>query len=305
MDIEGRQVRFDVTIEGNLSLHVGQPIQSRITPKMLDITREGDRVRMRCDLRTQNQRIERATTVVTGRRSWETIEWPADVRPDPDGARADWGKLHYQLSFDLRFDQVADWVSAEDDIIDIWVLVELEGAEKPIRVVPTLPKGAKEHRLRSSWTSSADRAVVYIPYPTYRTRRIAFLGLEQFSAENYRYLRRMLPSPGPSPGQAVHQDLARRRSALQGAGQRLPLLQVRPPTQPHRRVYYVIDQASPDRARVAALGNVVERVSRGHIRYSLLASRLVGTTTPNISSPPVTAPSPGSRVACGSSSSTG
>ncbi len=277
MDIEGRQVRFDVTIEGNLSLHVGQPIQSRITPKMLDITREGDRVRMRCDLRTQNQRIERATTVVTGRRSWETIEWPADVRPDPDGARADWGKLHYQLSFDLRFDQVADWVSAEDDIIDIWVLVELEGAEKPIRVVPTLPKGAKEHRLRSSWTSSADRAVVYIPYPTYRTRRIAFR-VEQFSAENYRYLRRLLRVSWLMP---LVKPFTRiwliGEVPFKAQDNGFHFFRYLRRVHPTLRAFYVLDADSADRSKVEPLGQLVERGSRRHILYSLLASRLVGS----------------------------
>jgi CDP-glycerol glycerophosphotransferase len=274
-DVDGVEVLLETTLRGNLSLRFDDDVLVRVVATTLDLEQGRDETRMRCELVTHNRAIERATLVTLGRQSQTRVEIDVPFEWLEAQTRSDWGQLHYELTAPLAFTGVAARLPDIDDVIDVALELELEGRSTPARVGFNLPERLEEHRLKSTVGHVGDRAHLFIPYLTFRSHRLAYR-VERFSAADYAFLERMLLVSWAFP-------LIKPFARIWLVGEvpykaqdngyhffRHVRLQ-----HPRRRAYYVIDAASPEKAKLEPLGNVVERFSRRHILYSMMASRLV------------------------------
>lgn len=210
-----------------------------------------------------------------GRRFADTVE-DLPVTVVPADATAAHGLHEYHVSFDIRPSGAAE--NEREGIIDPSLTVDLDGFELPARVL-LFQKDFPKARLRDLPVPAATGEHVdqWVPYLTFRGKRLAFW-TERFTTANHAYLRRLtrwawLLAPmrpfsgiwlvGEAPYKAQDNGFQLFRWIRQA--------------QPERRAYYVIDADSPDRAKVEPLGNVVTTRSREHIRYTVLASRFVGS----------------------------
>ena len=102
--------------------------------------------------------------------------------------------------------------------------------------------------------------------------------VEHFALEDYRYLQRMLKISWVFP---LLKPFARiwlvGEVPYKAQDNGYHFFRWMRRTHPRRRAYFVIEADSPDREKLEPLGNIVEHSTRRHIRYSLLASRLVGS----------------------------
>lgn len=214
-------------------------------------------------------------TLRFGRRFADTSEEiPVTVEArDPTAAH---GLHEYHVSFDVKPSPAGP--DDREGIIDPSLTVDLDGFDLPVRVL-FFEKDFPRARYRDLPVPTSDGRHVdqWVPYLTFRGKRLAFW-TERFTAENHRYLRRLsrwawLFAPirpftgiwlvGEAPYKAQDNGFQ-----LFGWIRR---------HHPERRAYYVIDADSPDRAKVEPFGNVVTTRSREHIRYTVLASRFVGS----------------------------
>lgn len=194
----------------------------------------------------------------------------------PSDATAAHGMHEYRVTFDVLPSAVDD--DEPEGIVDPYLVIDLDGFEFPVRV-PFFRKDFKRPRFGDVPvpTTGGGHVDQWVPYLTFRAKRLAFWS-ERFTVANHAYLRRLarwawLLAPirpfsgiwlvGEVPYKAQDNGFHLFRWIRQ--------------THPRRRAYYVIDASSPDRAKVEPLGNVVTARSRDHIRYTVLASRFVGS----------------------------
>ncbi len=199
---------------------------------------------------------------------------PIDLkRIDPT---AHHGLHSYRISFSGRPGPAHP--DEREGIVDPFVWMELPGFEDPIRGL-LAAKDFPRPRLKDLPVPTADGEHVdlWVPYLTFRGKRLAFW-TERFTVDAHAYLRRLtrwawlLAPIRPFTGIWLVGEV---RYKAQDNGYQL-FRWIRE-HQPKRRAYYVIDADSPDRDKVEALGNVVLSRSREHIRYTVLASRFVGS----------------------------
>lgn len=263
-----------VTDQGNVSVRYAlKPIKRwEVEGKHLEVGPHG--IRGELVLNTFS-RPARSIAFRLGRRFADTIE-DLPVTIEPLDATARHGLYSYRIAFDIQPTGAGE--DEREGIIDPTLAVDIDGFDMPSRVL-LFQKDFPKARLKDLPVPAATGRHVdlWVPYLTFRGKRLAFW-TERFTTENHAYLRRLtrwawLLAPirpftgiwlvGEAPYKAQDNGFQLFRWIRQA--------------HPERRAYYVIDADSPDRAKVEPFGNVVTTRSRDHIRYSVLASRLVGS----------------------------
>ena len=274
-EVDGVEVLLETTLRGNLSLRFDDDVVIRVVATMSRFEQRRNETLMRCELVTHNRAIEHASLVVLGRQSQTRVETDLPFELLDQQTRLDFGLLHYELTAPLDFGTIAARLPELDDVIDVALELAIEGRSTPTRVGLRLPEGLEEHRLTSTVGHVEDRSHLFIPYLTFRSHRLAYR-IERFSAADYAFLERMLwvswafPLIKPFARIWLVGEVPYKAQDNGYHFFRHVRLQ-----HPRRRAYYVIDAASPEKAKLEPLGHVVERFSRRHILYSMLASRLV------------------------------
>ncbi|MFT4164119.1 MAG: CDP-glycerol glycerophosphotransferase family protein [Microlunatus sp.] len=279
--IEGIDVRLEMTVKGNLSLRIDSP--TRTAPRCVteSYTHDGHRTTMVCDVKTNNHALLDAKAVVLGRRSGTRLVTDAPFAWSAERSRDDHGLLHYDVRAKFDLMEISRRISESDDILEFVLEVRTEANEEPYQLTFRLPDTYPEHRLKSTPSTvteqSGSRTHLFIPYLTYRQRRLAYR-VEHFDSGNYRYLRRMLRLSWLFP---IAKPFTRiwlvGEVPYKAQDNGLHFFRYLRTERPNCRAYYVIDAKSPDREKLMSLGNVIDRFSRQHILYSLLASRLVSS----------------------------
>ena len=228
-------------------------------------------------MKSHNRALLTATTVVFGRMSRTRLESPAEFSVDERQTREDSGLLHYAVRPRLDLGEIARALPEVDELLDVSLEVTVEGRTEPASFVIRFPDDFDERRLETIVTEQDQSTHLFMPYLTYRNRRLAYR-TERFVTADYRYLRRLLwvawlfPLIKPFTRIWLVGEVPYK---AQDNG--LHFFRYLRAQHPRRRAYYVIDAGSPDREKLVALGNVIDRGSRRHMLYSLLASRLVSS----------------------------
>lgn len=277
-EVDGRRVAVETTLRHNLVLRFGPPSPRRptVTTRRVRPTRDG-RLHLELAVGTDDVPAEDVALLAVGRQSHERYLVPLDA-PAARVPSAGFGRMVVDLLVDVDLGAVLDQVGDAEDTVDLFVAVRPGADDELLARVPGV-RGLRGRRLRSAPVprrGGADTTLL-VPYLTFRGKSLSYR-IEQFTTENYRYLRRLsrfgwvfvLTRPftrvwliGEVPYKAQDNGFQLFRYLRR--------------THPGRRAYYVIDAGSPDRARVAEFGNVVDRFSREHIRATFQASRLIGS----------------------------
>ncbi|MEN0129212.1 MAG: CDP-glycerol glycerophosphotransferase family protein [Brevundimonas sp.] len=233
-------------------------------------------IRVDLELSTRNSPITAADLVATGRQSGERVVAPVTTAFQAEAGTHKNGRLVYSATGELDMRSLATAMPAGEETVDIQ-LVTNPGTADERRLRVHVPRGRRGRRMRSATTDVAGTTTLFVPYSTFRAHNLSYR-LERYATGDYRYMRRLarfgwvfsLTRPftriwlvGEVPYKAQDNGFALFRHVRT--------------TAPRRRAYYVIDAESPDLAKVAQYGNVVTMRSRQHIRYTMAASRLVGS----------------------------
>jgi CDP-glycerol glycerophosphotransferase len=134
---------------------------------------------------------------------------------------------------------------------------------------------------RPGWADRDGRAVAISPYYTFKSMRTSF-NVRLFDARDFAYMRRQLRLRHVTRALNWRRDIwliGERPHTAQDNG--YWFFRYLREQHPDVDAYYVIRADSPERAKVEALGNVVEFGSREHIRLTLLATKIVGSHHPD------------------------
>ncbi len=277
MELDGTEVLLETTMAGNLSLRFDDEPTVAVRYWVEHIACRPDHFSVSCVARTHNRAIERARLVALGRQSQLTVSRDVSVTLRDAQTRAAHGLMEFDLTARLDLADLVGQFPNSDDIVDLAIELEIEGRTETVRFGFRPPPAFDESRLRSGVATEGQRAHLFIPYLTYRSHRLA-VRVEHFALEDYRYLQRMLKISWLFP---LLKPFARiwlvGEVPYKAQDNGYHFFRWMRRTHPRRRAYFVIDADSPDREKLEPLGNIVEHSTRRHIRYSLLASRLVGS----------------------------
>ena len=268
---------FVASRAGNFSIFVGPPRDVDIRTETTRMHTRGGALRVRGTFTTGNARLLDVAVLAVERETGRAVEIATEEDLDIETTRASNGLPHHRVAAAVPFERLAPHGECAADTVDLYYLFRFADGTPEQRRGIVVPSLLRRRGLRDGRSIGSTHVVTFTPYRTSKAQRVA-LRAARFTRADHRYLRRMmLVAPllqlvrpflgiwllGEQPYKA--QDNAYR------------LFQWLREHHPRRRAYYVIESDSPDRAKLEPLGNVVTMHSRDHIRYTLLASRFLGT----------------------------
>lgn len=277
--VDGIGVRVEVGAGGNVILAVEEELPAtpmsartvafrpRSTAIEIGLRVEGDAA------------LSDAAVVLTERRTGLNVRVPMTITADHRALRSEQGRLAYVVTALVDMASVTQQLPSDSEYVPIHVaLYDDRGEERTVGL--RLPSDDRRSSLRPVTAFTPGMTSHYIPYLTFKGSRIS-LKVDHFEPAAFQELRRRLRWAWLMP-------VARRFAGVWLVGELPDRAQdngyhffrwVRE-NHPDRRIYYVITADSPHRERLEKLGNVVVRGSEQHVRYSLLATRLVSTHLP-------------------------
>lgn len=277
--IDGLGVRVEVSRQGNILLAIDEQLPpARLTMETTQFRPRGTVLDVA--LRAEGNRfVSEAAIVLTDRRTGVNVSTPMSVAADQEAIRSLQGALVHRLAATVDLAAVTAQLPADSEYIPIHIaIVDDRGEVQNVGV--RLPSGASASSLRPVTVIGQERTSHYVPYRTFKGSRIS-LKVDHFEPGAFQALERRLRWAWLMP-------IARRFAGVWLVGELPDRAQdngyhffrwVRE-NHPDKRVYYVITADSPHRERLEQVGNVVVRGSEEHVRYSLLATRLVSTHLP-------------------------
>jgi len=274
--VEGTPVVVQNSRTGVLSVAFGEIEQVAPASATRSLQHRDEQILVELEVSTRNAVVSAANLVATGRQSGVRHTSPLRVTADREASTRKNGRLVHQVVGHVSALELAALLPSAEETVDLHVVTNPgEADERWVRV--RVPKGRRGRRMRSVSADEGARTTLLVPYSTFRAHNVSYR-VERYRTEDYRYMRRLarfgwvftLTRPftriwliGEVPYKAQDNGFQLFRHLRT--------------TSPGRRAYYVIDAASPDRAKVEPYGNVVTVRSREHIRYTMAASRLVGS----------------------------
>jgi CDP-glycerol glycerophosphotransferase len=266
----------DVSSFGNVNLLVGaaEGSQVRVTDARLGV--QGTTLRVGAKLFTGAERPTKLVLVAQGRQTHLEHAVPLSWQFDEAATRTGRGQLCYAVSGEIDLADVPAIADEREETVDFFVRFTSASGRTAERRLPDPGKGRRSS-IRSVPVERGGRTHLLVPYVTFRGSNLS-MRLERFLPEDYAYLRRIQRVAWFFPVVRLFTSIwlvGEVPYKAQDNGYRF--FEYLRKEHPRRRAYYVIERDSPDFDKVAALGNVVPRFSREHIRYTLLASRFVGS----------------------------
>ena len=272
----GRRGLVDVSSFGNVNLLVGQATGSQVRVADAHLEVHGTTLHVRAHLFAGAERPATLELVAQGRQTHHHHVVPLAWRFDEQATHGGKGQLCYAVEGELDLADVPAVADLGEETIDFFVRYTSASGRTGERRLPDPGRGRRS-AVASVPVERGGLTHLLVPYVTFRGSNLS-MRLERFRPEDYAYLRRVRRASWLFPVARLFTDVwlvGEVPYKAQDNGYRFFEYVRR--EHPRKRAYYVIDQDSPDFDKVAALGNVVPRFSREHIRYTLLASRFVGS----------------------------
>ncbi|MBD8060430.1 CDP-glycerol glycerophosphotransferase family protein [Cellulomonas sp. JH27-2] len=285
--VERPQRRLETVVDGTTAvvqssrtgaLSIGLGDAPEASPALLThrLAHGDEKIAVDLELSTRNVVVAAAQLVATGRQSGVRLTAPLTVTADPEASTQGNGGLVHRVTGHVSALELAALLPATEETVDLHVVTNPgEPGERWVRV--RVPNGHRGRRMRSVSADEGAQTTLFVPYSTFRAHNVSYR-VERYRTEDYRYMCRLARF-----GWAFTLTRPFTRIWLIGEvpykaqDNGFQLFRHLRTTSPGRRAYYVIDAASPDRAKLEPYGNVVTVRSREHIRYTMAASRLVGS----------------------------
>ena len=276
LDVDGVHAMISVVGGGNIVIEFGAGRAARATSRTLQLSLNRSRSHYTARLEGCSNALTSVSLVVAGRESQSRTELTAPTVTDIT-SNADFGRHTYELTGPIPLDRIGPAEKNWDEIHDIYFDVLLQGSDKPVRKYLYSPGALKRRSVRDVVLDGDKVSHLVLPYFAAKTHQLA-LRVENFAPDNLRFLRRLLWVAWLlTPLRPILGIWLIGEMPYKAQDNGFHFFRWIRTTQPRRRAFYVIDPHAPEYANVEPFGNVLERGSRKHILFTVLASRFLGT----------------------------
>ena len=276
LDVDGVPALVSAIGGGNIVIEFGKGRTARATSRTVQLSLNRSRSHYTVRLEGCSNALTSVSLVVAGRESQSRTELTAPTITDMTSS-AEFGQHRYELTGPIPLDRIGPAGENWDELHDIYFDVLLQGSDKPVRKYLYSPGALKRRAVRDVVLDGDDVAHLVLPYFAAGTHQLA-LRVENHDPANLRFMRRLLWAAWIlTPLRPILGIWLIGEMPYKAQDNGFHFFRWLRKTQPRRRAFYVIDPQSPERANVEPFGNVLERGSRKHILYTVLASRFLGT----------------------------
>ena len=278
VDLEKTPVSIYVTEKNNISLVIGADVPAkppRVTTRRMKSAADGTDFEI--VVRHPSIHFKVAHLIVTGRQTQKRKLITTDLKFDSVTTTREYGRYNYRVNVTLKTKELAAWLCPTEDTIDLSLELETDTGDILSERIFLRNFNALIRPERTKSVEHEGTTFVFVPYRTFRGHKLSYR-VERFSPEAFSLLKRakwlgwLAPIVSPFLGIWLVGEIPYK--AQDNGYSFFKYIRTQ---YPRRRVYYVINENSPDRAKVEKLGNVVFQYSKEHILLNLLASRIVGT----------------------------
>jgi len=224
-------------------------------------------------LNTAHFQIESGEVFLKGRRNDSEISFPVKFDRNKAENIKKFGMNTYTYQFELDF----EGIYLKEDVYDTYFRLKEEGSEADVLVRVGNPRIKARYKLRESHSKTSDFVSVVTPYYTFKRLNLSFEVFE-LKKDVFLYLQQQYKFSKLKFWMNKKKDIwlvGELPYKAQDTGYHF--FKYMRENFPEKKVYYVIDKSSPEFKNVEPLGNVLEFKSKAHVKYSLLATKIVSS----------------------------
>jgi len=273
--VNGVEVAVDITVHGNVVVHVGRSPSAGIAVATVSSTQVGETLELTLAA-TARDGLAAALLRFRGRQTETSFEIPVAPSLDNERTPREFGRLVYQINASIDLVALFAAVPPSEEVVDVYLVTRgADGDERAVRILAH--PDVMNRRARSLVAAADGMSHLLVPYATVLGSQLCFRR-EQLARDDYLFLMKWARRwPLMAPIRWLRPVWLVGEVPYKAQDNGLHLFRYIRTQHPRRRAYYVIDRDSPDLKRVAELGNEVYYGSREHIRLALRASRFVGS----------------------------
>jgi len=261
------------TALGNLSLMFNNEPSVNISTHIENFSETKHRITVSGKLDAKHFILEKGEVVLKGRQNEFEFSFPVLFEHDDSEKVKNFGLNSYQYKFDLNFGNFY----LHEDIYDAYLRITEKDSERELLVRIGNPRIKARYKLKESHSYCDDFVSIVTPYYTFKRLNLSF---EVFELERnaFFYLQQQYKFSGIKFVFRKKEDIwlvGERPYKAQDTG--YYFFKYMRENHPEKQVYYVIDENSPEFKNVAPLGNILNFKSKEHIKYSLLATKFIGS----------------------------
>lgn len=271
-----------ITEKGNLSIKLNEELISPVKLQIDRVKRRGSLFKLDGKIFTKSSKIEKAYVHLKGRESKQEYRLHSlNIQSQDELTERKYGLNRYYYSAEIDFAQVGNNSLLDDDVYDVYLGVKFyeSNEERLIRV--GRPTFRAKLQLTDLSAKNSVEGIIIHPYFTFKAANLSF-EIYKFDLESYLYLQKNMRWSWLIRLLNKNKDVwlvGERTYKAQDTG--YAFFKYMRKKHPDHKVFYVIDKNSPEYENVKTLGNVLNYKSREHIKYSLIAKKVISSHHPD------------------------
>src|SRR5699024_596877 len=231
---------------------------------------------------TKNSRIETIEAVLIGRETSYQLKAPVQVTLMQDIMKRRYALNRYIFDLNMDLNKLSrENESLTDEVYDLFFKVKYHDYEEQTQLRIGKPRFKARLNVKSSYGQKEDSIFAFNPYYTIKKFNLSFQ-VDTFEQDTYKYMRRLMRWAWLI--RLLHKKddvwlIGERPYKAQDTGFRF--FEYMRKNQPEKNAYYVIEKNSPELKNVKDFGNILYFKSKKHIKYTLIAKRVVGSHHPD------------------------
>lgn len=282
INIDHHNFLFYITVKGNVSLAVNKPIKQETTTQINYLKSKKHSIHFGGKIFTKNQIIDRITLAVIGRDSNIKTYFPITyLKFLEQETKQKYGIKRYKYKASLDLNELFKNKLLSNDVYDLFFEIKYSHSDELKLVRIGTPRFRARYSLKASSGFRDDTVFVVSPYYTIRKSNLS-LQAEEFEKEAFLYMKKLMKWAWflkPFYNSKNIWIVGERPYKAQDTGYRF--FEYMRKNHPNDNCYYVIESDSPELANVEPLGNVLYYKSKKHIKYTLMAKRIISSHHPD------------------------
>ncbi|NMB18959.1 MAG: CDP-glycerol--glycerophosphate glycerophosphotransferase [Erysipelothrix sp.] len=269
------------TVEGNISLSVNYEIQPKTTTQIDFLRSKSNQIVFGGKIFTKSSKIDHINLIILARTLNVEAKMPVHTEHMADEVSKRFGLNRYRFKASVDLNDVFKNEKFNTDVYDLFFDIKYHDFQETVRVRIGKPRFRARYRTKVSKATRDKMTFAVSPYYTFKAFNLSFR-IEGFKDRTYNYLKKVarwswllkniykkkdiwiigeLPYKAQDNGYHLFKYIRQRY--------------------PNKEVYYVIDKQSPDLKNIKEFGNILYYKSRKHIKYILIANKIISTHQPD------------------------
>lgn len=278
--IEKNHAELYVTTKGGVSLTINKPVEQKEVRQIDYLKTKKNKMEFGGKLFTRSRKIKEIKLQIIGRENSQSITTNVDLTHLENETSMKFGLNRYYFKLNLNIDQLFKNARLTEDIYDYFFLIKYENfTETRLRIGK--PRFRAKFNLKSSSSNRGEEVATLSPYYTVKYFNLS-VQLNTFETSTYKYLKKLMRWSWLLRLIYLNKKIwivGERPYKAQDTGYRF--FKYLRETRPEINAHYVIEENSPELDNIKKLGNIIYYKSKKHIKYTLFATRIIGSHHPD------------------------